>query len=401
MLFWMMPDSGSNTLQNIESFLDGFKKEYPGIDVRVEVFTRQHLWTKLFNLIFDTDAERPDAVEIPHSWTQALIQAGFLENISSLDPGFGLSSYLAPLVPQCYKKHTKDIYAFPWWMDIGALHYRVDHLKEVSKDPQQDLSTWDGLLDVCGRLKEAYADIDNYYPMQNSDWRGSLSVRNALTCLWGRGVDLFEEDYSASMFTRREFADGLEDYINLARYKYMPILKERGSLGTMISGRASMFITRRQGLAIFENRTHPFKVKTLPIPATGPASSSFISGINLVIPKNCAERDNALTFIKWLNRPDNQTSYASQMEVFPSLEDTFDEFIFSSSERMQTYAKIISSGRTLQNILVSPSATKILNEVLDKMAYAILSDEYSREYLERELARAASEADYLLSIYKE
>lgn len=53
MLFWMMPDSGSNTKKDFENFLLPFKKANPGINIKVEYITRHNLWNKLFLLRFE------------------------------------------------------------------------------------------------------------------------------------------------------------------------------------------------------------------------------------------------------------------------------------------------------------------------------------------------------------
>lgn len=401
MKFWMLPDAGSNTIKDVNSFFEAFRREYPAIELEVEVFNRESLWKKLFRLVFEEDASNmPDVVEIPHVWTSLLIKENLIENLTQLDPALSLTSYLAPLIPHCYKRNTKDIYAIPWWMDITALHYRVDHLERVSKAPAKDLATWEGFLDVCARLKQEFNDNPKYYPLQNSDWRGSLSIRNMLPCIWGRGSDLLGEDLARCRFSEPAFMDGVEDFLKVPLNKFMPVLTERGSVGTMLSNRASLFLTRRQGLSIFENEKTDFQVKTLPVPGTGEDNASFISGINLVVMKNSKLKEDALTFIKWLSRPQNQMNYASKMEVFPGLEENFDEFIFASPMRMQTYAKIIATGRALPNNIVLPTATKILNEVLGRAAIRILEGAYTRVFLEENLAYAAKEVNYLLSLYE-
>ncbi len=400
MKFWMMPDSGSNTAKDAEKFFNGFRKENPGAELEVEVFTRDRLWRNLFLLAFEEDAlALPDVVEIPHVWTPLLIKENLAENLTQLDPGLALNSYLAPLVPHCYKKNTKDIYALPWWMDISALHYRVDHLAKVTDNPAKELASWDGFLKTCSALKEEFKDVQKYYPLQNGDWRGSLSSRNMLPFIWGKGTDLTDKTFTECLFTQKDFVDCMDAYITLAVKKYMPILVERGSVGTMVAGKASLFLTRRQG-SIFENSKHDFKVKTLPVPTAGEHSVGYISGINLTLMKKSKDKDTAFAFIKWLSRPDNQLRYAQLMEVFPALEETFEKFIFSSPERMQTYAKIIAGGRALANNLVLPSATKILNEILDRCANNVLQGTYSRAFLEKELAYGAKEVNYLLALYE-
>jgi len=394
-----MPDSGPNTKEDFDAFLEPYRKANPKEDIKVEFFTRDHLWRQLFLMRFeDNAAGLPDLIQVPHTWTPFLIATNSIENLSAMDPALGLNSFLAPLIPHCCKSGTKDIYALPWWMDVLALHYREDHMQKVSKNPSEDLKTWAGFLDVCGRLKKEFPS-DQYYPIQNSDWRGSLSIRSIFPCIWSRGVDMFDESGKKCCFTDEAFVAGLEDFITLARRNFLPVLRERGSLGTMQSGRASMFITRRQGFKIFEAQKSAFEVKTLPVPATGAKHISYLSGVNLVINKRSDKKERCYDFMRWLAAKENQLKYAALMEVFPADLNSFEEFIFSSSDRMKTYSKIVADARALPVNMVAATATRMLNEVLDRVASEVIKGAYTREMLTGELDRACKEADYLLNLY--
>jgi len=400
MLFWMMPDSGPNTRQDFENFLAAYRKDRPKEEIRVEYFTRDNLWRKLFLMRFEDDISgMPDLIQVPHTWTPFLTATNSIENLSAVDPSLNLNSFLSPLAPHCYRGGTKDIYGLPWWMDVMALHYREDHLKKVSQNPEEDLKTWQGFLEICAKLKKEFKTSPGYFPVQNSDWRGSISIRYIFPCIWSRGSGLFDEAGKKSCFNDEAFIAGLEDYIALAQREFLPILRERGSLGTMLSGRASIFMTRRQGLSIFDARKSAFEAKTLAVPASGAKSVSFLSGVNLVINKRSEKKEQAFELIKWLLKKENQLKYAALMEVFPAEESSFEEFIFSSPARMKTYAKIVAGARTLPINMVASTATKMLNEVLDRVSLEIIKGTYKREILLAELDRASKEADYLLNLY--
>ncbi len=401
MILWVMPDSGARTKADYQKLIAQFKQEHPEADITVQVFTRNVLWKKIFTLKNPAAGETvPDLLQIPHYWTALLTRAGVAENLSKLDPGLSLSMALFPLKPHCYKPGTKDLYSYPWWFDMSALHYRTDHLKAVSANPEKDLSTWDGLLDVCSRLAEHFKDVEGYYPMQNSDWRGSLSTRSSFMEIWGRGADLFTPDLQGTQIDSPAFRQGIKDYIELALKEYMPILRERGSLGTMTSGKASMQISRKQGAASFAKKGGSSRVKTLPVPRTGMQPQAYLSGMNLMINSAGTDKRTALQFIKWCARTDNQIQYASTMEVFPAFEESFEKFIFSSSQRLQTYSSILASARTLPNITITGTVVEILNKVLAVAATQIVEGRYTEASLDIELGNAAKEVQYLLSLYE-
>lgn len=400
MILWVMPDSGARTKADYQKLVARFQKEYPQAQIEVQVFTRNILWKKIFTLKYPTAQEIvPDVVQIPHYWTALLTRAGVAENLSKLDPGFSLVPYLAPLRAHCYKPGTKDIYSIPWWFDMSALHYRADHLKLVSDNPEKDLSTWDGLLDICARLQKQFSSVEGYYPMQNSDWRGSLSTRSAFMEIWGRGADLFTPDLRETQIASAAFKQGVKDYITLALQNYMPILRERGSLGTMLSGKASMLMSRKQGVSSFEGRKGA-PIRTVPVPSTGASSVAYLSGMNLMINVAGKDKETALTFIKWCTRPDNQLTHATTLEAFPALEESFEKIIFSSTNRLQTYAGILASARTLPNITLTGTVVEILNKVLAVTATQIVEGRFSQDSLDTQLDHAAKEVEYLLSLYR-
>ena len=400
MIIWVMPDSGSRTKEDYARLSALFQKEYPGVDITVRVFTRNILWRKIFTIKNPTPEEEiPDVIQIPHYWTALLTRAGVAENLSKLDPGLSLNNALFPLKPHCYLPGTKDIYSYPWWFDMSALHYRGDHLKLVSSNPEEDLSTWEGLLRICEALKQTFKDNPGYYPMQTSDWRGSLSVRSALCAIWDRGTDLITPDFKQSLVHTEQFKAGIKDYVTLALKNYMPILRERGSLGTMISGKASILMSRKQGVASFDTK-RGVRVKTVPVPTTGSVYYSYLSGMNLMINVLSKEKENALAFIKWCARADNQIRYAGMMEVFPAFEDSFEQFIFSSARRLQTYGSILASAKTLPNITVTGTVIEILNKILAVSATQIVEERFTMASLDRELDNASKEIDYLLSLYE-
>ncbi len=398
MILWVMPDSGAKTMEDYATLVALFKQEYPSVDLSVRVFTRNVLWRRIFTLKDPATEEMPDLIQIPHYWTALIVKAGIAENLSQLDPGLSLTDCLPLLKENCYQPGTKDMYSYPWWFDLSALHYRADHLKFVSSNPEEDLKTWQGLLSVCEALREQFGNIPGYYPMQNSDWRGSLSMRSALSCMWSRGLNFFTEDHAATLVGSKEFKEALRDYINLALKEYMPILRERGSLGTIVSGKASMMISRKQGISTFSAR-RGVRVRTLPVPATGEKSAAYLSGMNLFISTFSQHKKDALKFIKFCARPDMQLRYANMIEAFPAFEEAFEPFI-SSAPRLQVYKDILPTAHILPNMVIMGTVMEILKRVLAKCATQIVEHRFTQASLDRELDMTAKEIEFLLSIYK-
>ncbi len=399
MILWALPDSGARSKEDYATFLALFKQENPSIDISVRVFTRNVLWRRMFTIKNPTHEEEiPDVIQIPHYYTALLIKEGVVENLSQLDPGLSLSACLPALKQHCYLPGTKDIYSYPWWFDLSALHYRADHLKLVSDNPEKELKTWKGLLKICAALREKFKDVPGYYPMQNSDWRGSLSMRSALPCVWSRGVDFLSPDHTSTLVGTKAFKEALRDYVDLALREYMPILRERGSLGTMVSGKASMMISRKQGISTFSAR-RGMRVRTVNVPATGQEPAAYLSGMNLCINVLSQHKKDALKFIKFCSRPDIQLRYAQLIEAFPAFTDPLTA-ILTSTPRLQAYTEILRSARTLPNIVIMGTIMEILKRVLAVCATQIVENRFTQASLDRELDLTAKEIEYLLSIYE-
>ena len=400
MIFWMLPDSGLETSEVMEEILKDFRQQNPDINLEVQVINRRALWNKIFTLKHDIGKEGcPDLMAFPHYWTSILATARLLEPLHKFDQDINVSQVLDPLRPHCFLNDTDEIYSLPWWLDITALHYREDHLKAITDKPEEALSTWQGLMDICKKLRHYFYDVDDYYPLQNSDWRGSLSHRCVLPCLWSKGAYLFSKDLEHSGLSSTAFQEGIQSFIDLALKGYMPILRERSSIGNISAGKSSLIITRRQNISMFEGAK--FKVQTLPIPKTGAQHVNYLGGINLGILRKSKESKHAYTLLKWLTRPEAQIAYASKIEAFPSYDGTFENFLLSSPERVQKYTNIITSARTLPNHIVTGAVMEIMANLMGAVSSAILMRKYTPQLLKQELKKADRNVQEILRLYKD
>ncbi len=402
MIFWMMPDSSVQTKAVMEEFLLPFKRENPDADIEIKVIPRRTLWMKMFALKHEIgQPDCPDIIAIPHYWTQLLTKANALVNLTELDKTLRVDNCLDPLKPHCYKQDSVDIYSYPWWFDITALHYREDHLKLITDNPEEQLSTWAGFLDAAQKLKEYFNENEGYMPVQNTDWRGSLSHRAVLPCLWSKGAYILNMQTNTAGFGDPLFREGMQDFIDLAVKHYMPILVERSSLGTISSGKASMVMSRKQGLSAFEGANTDVKVKTLPIPTTGNIKVNYLGGVNLAIVRGGRNTEQALNLLKWLTKGENQIKYSALTEVFPAKEAAFESFLLSSPHRIQNYTNIIANARTLPNHLATGTLMEIMANIMTTIASAIVQGKYTKEELRIQLKRAEAEAKNILTIYND
>lgn len=400
LVFWTLPNSGLQTISDLNAVLAKFKTFYPEVTISLQVLTDKTMWQRLFLCMRENPGcELPDIVEIPHHWTALFSELELFENLTGLDCSLSVDNCITPLKPHCFLPGSKKIYSLPWWMSVTALHYRVDHLKKVSEDPADIMKTWRGFLSCCGNLKKKFRSAD-YFPVANSSLRGSLTMREIMPFIWERGGDLFNEDLTKAAIDKKQVIEGIEDFLALFTKGFMPLMRERGSLGTMAEGKASMILTRRQSQAVFDTSDKvSLELKTLPVPGREASSISFMTSYNLAILKSSERKKSALKLLKWLTADEYATQYSKLIKAFPCSTDGFEKFIFSSHERMKTYAEIVAKARCLPNNPVCATYAGLLDEVLSHICWEMLKARYSRGLLVKELVKVKIEIDYLLSLY--
>ncbi|HUT85404.1 MAG TPA: extracellular solute-binding protein [Elusimicrobiales bacterium] len=400
LILWTLPNSGLQTMSHLSAMLSQFGASHKDITVKTSVLINKTLWQRLFSCKRkDPDFELPDLVEIPHYWTALFSKMDFLENLSKLDKNLSVADCIEPLKPHCFLPGSKKIHSVPWWMSVTALHYRVDHLKKITKDPENFLKTWDGMLKACSKLKKIFRSPD-YFPIANSSLKGSLNLREVLPFIWENGGDLFNADLTQATVDREQSIKAIKDFLVLFKKGFMPLMRERGSLGTMMEGKASMVLTRRQSQAVSDKnaQTH-IPLKTLPAPGKYESSVSFMTSYNLAILKSSNKKKHALKLLKWLTRVDSSVEYSKSIQAFPCSTKGFEQFIFSSHERMKTYAEIVAKARCLPSTPVCATYVGLLDEVLSRVCRDIVKGRYKSDLLPKEMARVKAEVDYLISLY--
>jgi len=400
LILWTLPNSGLKTVSHLDVILKKFRRSNPDITIKPVVLIDKTLWQRLFLCAKeDPGFETPDLVEIPHHWTALFSKLGMLADLTKLSPGLSLKNYIDPLKTHCYLPETKKIHSIPWWMSVTALHYRVDHLKKITKNPEELLKTWDGLLHACAKLKKVFRSSD-YFPIANSSLRGSMNLREVLPLIWERGGDIFNKDLTKAVIRNKRSLRGIEDFLTLFRKGYMPLMRERGSLGTMSEGKSSMILTRRQSQAAFDRDAQSqMSLKTLPIPGRKGSSVSFMTSYNLAVLNYSSKKRQAFRLLRWLCRQSASVKYSNMIKAFPPSIDGFEEFIFSSHERMQTYSEIVANARCLPTTAVCATYIGILDEVLASICRDIVIKGYSSGLLSSKIEKVQKEIDHILSLY--
>lgn len=397
---WALPNSGLASGADLRALLDRYAPEHSS-DIKVRIVNRQTMWKMLFRYQRTPETEEfPDIVEIPHYWTPLFAGMEILAYLGEAGVEFDASRWIGPLAEHCMHRRKRQACSLPWLMDVSALHYRVDHLREVASDPDKLLSDWDGLIMACRLLMDKRRGVRGYAPIENSNLRGTVTVRDILPSIWNNGGSLFSADNSRSALSREETLRGLEQYLDLFISGYMPLLQEKGSRGTMLDGRASMCISRRQADAFFlDDGADQFSVKTVSIPGGIFGSHSFLSSYNLAVLKHSNNAARATRIISQLCENEAAMAYCRAVSAFPCSMTAFEQFIFSSPQRVRTYAAIVGDAGTVPAFSVTGTYLEIVDGALESLCHKIAQGRYSHRVMQEKMERVSKEMDYLISLY--
>lgn len=388
MIFWVLPNCGFKTVSSLKGLICEFAADALKAPVEISVKTQSSLWKQLFLCLRQPrDFPLPDMVQIPHHWTTLFSRLGLFQDLSDWDPQLVLDGWMETLRPHCLLAGTDRIYSLPWWAELSVLHYRSDHFKEVTSSPQELLGTWDGLLEAC-RIIQKKRQSPGFHPLENSDARGAISVKDLLPCIWNRQGKLLTSDMGR-VIHKDETVRGIEDYLLLAKSGYLPLMNDRlgevSGFDSLSEGGASMALSRR----FVESPD----IKTVPFPGiSSKPGSSLLAGHNLAVLRNSRNCREAFALLKWLTRSDIQTRYARTIRAFPPIADL-------SVLGRRVYTQILPNAKTLPNITVCGTCEQLLDDVLWKTAKEILRRSYSTDSLVEKLIMVQAETDYLLSLY--
>ena len=396
MKIWILSDYDSRKHLAVKNLLARFHAEYPEHKAGFEVLSRRSLWDALFAHLRDPKSSpAADLIELPQSWTPLFAKLGLLADLSGQLEG-PAARYPDFVRRNCLPAEGGSVYAMPWWVEIICLHYRADSLKKISKAPEADLAAWEGLLDVCGRLKAACRKKD-YYPLENSNPSGAVSAADVLPCVWSRGGDLFSEGFSRCAVTRAETVRGMEDYLGLAAKEYMPLFEENfHESGFLSSGLSDMVFSGRLPIQV-KTAGRGAQMRPVPYPSFGkPVSPCFVNSLALCSGSAGAEGPSAL--LKWLLDPRQARYFTNAFGAFPChrqpLEDALD-----ASRHGGMYRKLLENARLRPGVTAYPTCEQLLDAALAGAALRSAERDYDGEDLRRELIKIQGEIDYLLSIY--
>jgi ABC-type glycerol-3-phosphate transport system substrate-binding protein len=388
MIISLLSDNNITKYRAFKNLIVEFRKEHPDIEIDFIIKNKENLWNDLFNFLKgnSNQEQQPDIYEIPHSWTSLFAKLGLFLELDKFYLDFKEENYPAFLLDSIKLENTNYYFTLPLYTEILSLQYRKDMLKDVDLN----MISWDNFLNLCEILKKKYRSKD-FYPLDNSNIAGAADSDDILPCVLNRGASgYFSQDFSSCDTLKEEIIKAIEDYLELFINKNMPVFQETYHENIFIRSRLSaMIFSWRKPLKNTEMMIAPFpQIRR---------QHNIIRSFNLAVVSSTQQLEEIRIFVKWLMRQENVNYFLKSFSAFsPFKKALLEEF---EKKEYSGYGEIFSTAKTTPNFSVYPSFEKMFSQDMKSIAINILRGEYRREDLIKKMTIIKGECDYLLSIY--
>ncbi|MGC9525466.1 MAG: ABC transporter substrate-binding protein [Limnospira sp.] len=351
-------------------------------------------------LIADFEAENPEVkirwVDVPWSAMESKILASVSANtapdVVNLNPDFaallaGRDAWLnlgdrvseevrSRYLPNIWKANVlktcegdtceETTFGIPWYLTTQITIYNQDLLKQagVAAPPK----TYSELAEVAQTIKDEtgkYALFVSFVPEDSSQ---------VLQSLVQMGVTLIDENGKAAFNTPEGLA-AFEYWVDLYQRDLLPreVLTQghRRAIELYQAGEIALLTTGPQFFrAIAENAPDIAKVSA-PAPAiNGDTGKTSVAVMNLVIPQQTSQPEDALNFALFVTNSDNQLQFAKEANVIPSTTEALENPFFQTvgeDAPPQDKARMISAEQMENADVLIPPLEDI--KELQKMIY--------------------------------
>jgi len=258
---------------------------------------------------------------------------------------------IAEVLKSCYTDTA--LYALPHYSDIGVLYYRSDLLKrlpdaeEVERKLQQSI-TWEEFIELGGRFPQSK---NAYYLFAADNFEGLIC--SYIEGIVGLDQSLFRND-SLLLDTpdSRKVVQLLVDLVHehhltstaVTKYDEFDCYLDAFQNNTVFFRGWPGFL--RHFKRIFDGIEATKYIKTAPLPHFSGGDPAFVfGGWNLMVSKYSNYKDEAVTFIKFLLREENQKQFYRSGGYLPVIQSVYEDTAYCAKEPdLQFYRKLMESG---------------------------------------------------------
>ncbi|MCF7802634.1 MAG: ABC transporter substrate-binding protein [Candidatus Marinimicrobia bacterium] len=316
----------SSTVPALNSLIDEFEKEFPGIDVNAQyVPTGDALAQKLITSVQSNTA--PDISWIHAHYLQDLVQSKAIYRMDHfIDGENGLSEEtmndIYPALLQ-YASWKDTLYSLPMEATNLALLYNKTMFREAGLDPEQPPQTWEELKSYAKKLTfDEDGDGRNdqigffvpIYPAggPQSGWM----VWQWMPFLWQSGGYIVNNEQTRVLYNSSAGAQALKLWQDL--YFALDLSTFSTDFDAAFSaGHLAMAMDGPWNLPRYKDLLQNLDWAFAPLPAGEEKRATIAGGEYLVIFKQSEHPDAAWQFLKWMTRPETQAKWSMDSGYLP------------------------------------------------------------------------------------
>ncbi|KJH73640.1 ABC transporter substrate-binding protein [Aliterella atlantica] len=383
--FWTMQLQPEFT-DYFQKLIGTFEAENPGIKINwVDV-----PWSAMESKILTSVAAKtaPDVVNLNPDFASQLATRNAWLDLDTKVPADVLSTYL----PNIWKASTLNGKSFgiPWYLTTRLTIYNNDLLQQagISKPP----ANYTELAQAAKQIKDKtgkYALFTTFVPEDSAE---------VLESMVQMGVNLVDDQGKAAFNTPQGKA-AFAYWVNLYKDGLLPrealTQGHRHAVEMYQSGETAMLASGGEFLkTIAKNAPAIAKVSAVAPQITGDTGKKNVAVMNLIIPRDTEQPDNALKFALFVTNNQNQLSFAKAANVLPSTVQALSDSYFKDASNTDSLvkARVISAGELPQAEVLVPAMKNV--NVLQKAVYENLQAAMLGEKtVDQAIADAAQEWD--------
>ncbi|WP_425954677.1 extracellular solute-binding protein [Xylanimonas sp. McL0601] len=297
------------TEDDVAKMVDGFQKDNPGITVKPAFVAYEALHDKI---VTSAPAGTYDVVLIDVIWPAEFATKGIVQDVTDRIPAKWKDEMQGGAMASAL--YQDKFYGVPWYPSTKLFYYNADLLSKVGAT-EADIQTWDGVLSVAKKLKDAgvvkyplswswaqaealicdYAQILGSMGGNFTDDSGKLVVNK------GPGVQALE-------WMKKTIDDGLTDPASTS-------MLEDDVNKAMASGSTAMALNWESTLRDLNDKSISQVVDQVHVMATPKGSSGDNPGVNgsmaLSIGARSKHADAAWKFIEYISSQQVQDQFAT------------------------------------------------------------------------------------------
>ncbi len=320
----------------VETLIEGFEKENPDIDIKLEQYSFADYWTKM-----ETAASGGSAPDI--YWMNAMNFSLYAENgmLVSMEDyikenNVDMSQYLDSLTELYNYKGTQ--YAIPTFWDDNVLLINTRLMEEYGIEKPNPEWNWDEMITwLEGAKAKLPKDIYAFTSYATESTQSGLFNEIALA-----GGKVISDDKTKALIDSPETIEGYKKYFDLVTsdlHSPLDITLEVGAGTLFKSEKALVYQSGSYGLLPYSDKEQAqvagnFEIYKIPAIKEGVESETVIHGLGNVISSNSKHQDEAFKFINYMSTEEAMKTY-TELALVPQAHKNVQE-LFGKVMKEQT-----------------------------------------------------------------